>query len=156
MDIVGTFFLGILVVSYNLVEEPGQIKEPNEIFLVQLEFNLKPFNPNLYIFILIYYSILVVTNSPDFLFKIFAKHYVTALRIASNTVNKNNKHNNISNALLGTSALNVKSWLFYNNMDAISNGAFLQSPHQKYGPFLLYYCCRCYMVPDPILYLIAA
>ena len=29
---------------------------------------------------------------------------------------------------------------------------FLQSPHQKYGPFLLYYWCSCHMVPDLILY----
>ena len=88
-----------------------------------------------------YYSILFVANSPDFLFKILAKHYLTAPRIASNTVNRNNKHNNASNALLGTIALNVKSWFFYNNMDAIPNDAFLQSLHQKYGPFLLYYWC---------------
>ena len=31
---------GIQVVSYNLVEEPGQIKEPKQILLVQFEFNL--------------------------------------------------------------------------------------------------------------------
>ena len=29
---------------------------------------------------------------------------------------------------------------------------FLQSPHQKYGPFLLYYWCSCHMVPDLISY----
>ena len=32
---------------------------------------------------------------------------------------------------------------------------FLQSPHQKYGPFLLYYWCSCHMVPDLILYFMA-
>ena len=43
-------FPGILVTSYNLFEEPGQIKESKEIFLVQFEFNLEPFNPNLHLF----------------------------------------------------------------------------------------------------------
>ena len=43
-------FPGILVTSYNLVEEPGQIEEPKEIFLVQFEFNLESLNPNLYLF----------------------------------------------------------------------------------------------------------
>ena len=33
-------FSGISVVSYNLVEEPGQIEELKEILLVQFEFNL--------------------------------------------------------------------------------------------------------------------
>ena len=45
----------------------------------------------------------------------FAKYYLTALRIVSNTVNRNNKHNSNFNVLLGTSALNVKSRVFYNN-----------------------------------------
>ena len=31
---------GISVVSYNLVEEPGQIEELKEILLVQFEFNV--------------------------------------------------------------------------------------------------------------------
>ena len=33
-------FSGISAVSYNLVEEPGQIEELKEIVLVQFEFNL--------------------------------------------------------------------------------------------------------------------
>ena len=45
----------------------------------------------------------------------FAKQYLTALRIISNTVNGSNKHNNNSKVLQGTSALNVKSRTFYNN-----------------------------------------
>ena len=33
-------FSGNSVISYNLVEEPGQIEELKEILLVQFEFNL--------------------------------------------------------------------------------------------------------------------
>ena len=54
-----------------------------------------------------------MTNSPDFISKIFAKHYLTALRIVSNTINRSNKHNNNSNVLLVTRALTVKSQIFY-------------------------------------------
>ena len=54
-----------------------------------------------------------VTNSPDFISKIFAKHYLTVLRIVSNTVNRSNKHNNNSNVLLVTRALSIKSRIFY-------------------------------------------
>ena len=45
----------------------------------------------------------------------FAKHYLTALSLVSNTVNRSNKHNSNSNVLLVTSALNVKSQIFYDN-----------------------------------------
>ena len=53
-----------------------------------------------------------MTNSPDFISKIFAKHYLTALRIVSNTINRSNKHNNNSNVLLVTRALSIKSPIF--------------------------------------------
>ena len=33
-------FSGISVVSYNVIEEPGQVEELKEILLVQFEFNL--------------------------------------------------------------------------------------------------------------------
>ena len=55
---------------------------------------------------------MIATNSPDFISKIFAKNYLTALRLVSNTVNRSNKN---SNVLLVTSALNAKSRIFYNN-----------------------------------------
>ena len=101
-------------------------------------------------------SILVITNSPDFLSKIFAKHYLTVLRIASYTVNRNNKHSNTSNALLGTSVLNVKSWLFYNNYGCNTKKMFFPRGHTKnmdLSNFTIGAHCR--MLPDLILYFIA-
>ena len=74
---------------------------------------------------------MVITNSPDFLSKIFAKHYLTALKIVSCTVNRNNKHNNTSNALLGTSALNVKFWHFYNNYGCNTKKMVFSKVHTK-------------------------
>ena len=74
---------------------------------------------------------MVITNSPDFLSKIFAKHYLTVLIIVSYTVNRNNKHNNTSNALLGTSVLNVKVWLFYNNYGCNTKKMLFSKVHTK-------------------------
>ena len=74
---------------------------------------------------------MVITNSPDFLSKIFAKHYLTALKIVSCTVNRNNKHNNTSNALLGTSALKVKFWHFYSNYGCNTKKMVFSKVHTK-------------------------
>ena len=58
---------------------------------------------------------MIATDSSDFICKIFAKHYLTTLRLVSNTINRSNKHSSNSNVLLVTIALNVKSRIFYNN-----------------------------------------
>ena len=95
---------------------------------------------------------MVITNSPDFLSKIFAKHYLTALKIVSCTVNRNNKHNNTSNALLGTSALNVKFWLFYNNYGCNTKKMLFSKVHTKNMDLSNFTIgARCHIVPDHIL-----
>ena len=99
---------------------------------------------------------MVITNSSDFLSKVFAKHYLTALRIVSYTVNRNSKHINTSNALLGTSVLNVKFWLFYNNYGCNTKKVLFSKVHTKnmaLSNFTIGACCH--MVPDLILYFMA-
>ena len=76
-----------------------------------------------------------MTNSPDFLSKVFAKHCLIALSIVSYTVNTNNKLNNTSSALLGTNVLKVNLACIQQLWMQYQKDAFLQSPHQKYGPF---------------------
>ena len=99
---------------------------------------------------------MVITNSPDFLSKIFAKHYLTALKIVSCTVNRNNKHNNTSNALLGTSALNVKFWHFYNNYGCNTKKMVFSKVHTKNMDLSNFTIgARSHMVPDLILYFMA-
>ena len=99
---------------------------------------------------------MVITNSPDFLLKMFAKHYLIAHRIVTYTVNRNNKHNNTSNALLGTSALNVKFWLFYNNYGCNTKKMLFSkvlTKHMDLSNFTV--VARSHMVPDLILYFMA-
>ena len=97
-----------------------------------------------------------ITNSPDFLSKVFAKHYLTALRIVSCIVNRNNKHNNTSNALLGTSVLNVKVWLFYNNYGCNTKKMLFSKVHTKNMDLSNFTIgARSHMVPDLILYFMA-
>ena len=99
---------------------------------------------------------MVITNSPDFLSKIFAKHYLTALKIVSCTVNRNNKHNNTSNALLGTSALNVKFWHFYNNYGCNTKKMLFSKVHTKNMDLSNSTIgAHCHMVSDLILYFMA-
>ena len=99
---------------------------------------------------------MIVTNYPDFLSKIFAKHFLTALTIVMNTLNRNNKHNNNSNVLLGTSALNVKSLVFYNNYGCNTEKIPFFKVHIKnmdLSDFTI--GTQCHMARDLILYLIA-
>ena len=99
---------------------------------------------------------MVITNSPDFLLKMFAKHYLIAHRIVTYTVNRNNKHNNTSNALLGTSALKVKFWHFYNNYGCNTKKMVFSKVHTKNMDLSNFTIgARSHMVPDLILYFMA-
>ena len=99
---------------------------------------------------------MVITNSPDFLSKVFANHYLIALRIVSYTVNRNNKHNNTSNALLSTSVLNVKFWFLYNSYGCNTKKMIFSKVHTKNMdlPDFTIDAHR-HMVPDLILYFMA-
>ena len=99
---------------------------------------------------------MVITNSPDFLSKVFANHYLIALRIVSYTVNRNNKHNNTSNALLSTSVLNVKFWFLYNSYRCNTKKMIFSKVHTKNMdlPDFTIDAHR-HMVPDLILYFMA-
>ena len=95
---------------------------------------------------------MVITNSPDFLSKVFAKYYLTTVRIVSYNVNRNNKHNNTSTALLGTSVLNVKFWLFHNKYECNTKKMLFSKVHTKnmdLSNFTIGACCH--MMPDLIL-----
>ena len=99
---------------------------------------------------------MVITNSPDFLSKVFAKHYLIALRIVSYTVNRKNKHNNTFNALLSTSVLNVKFWLLYNSYGCNTKNMLFSKVHTKNMDLPNFTIgVRCHMVPDLSLYFMA-
>ena len=100
--------------------------------------------------------ILNVTNSPDFISKIFAKYYLTVLRIVSNTVNRSNKHNNNYNVLLATLALSVKSRIFYTGYGCNTKKMSLFKVNTKnmdLSNFII--ATHCHMAQNLILYLIA-
>ena len=94
-----------------------------------------------------------VTNSPDFISKIFAKHYLTVLRIVSNTVNRSNKHNNNYNVLLATLALSVKSRIFYTGYGCNTKKMSFFKVHTKnmdLSNFII--GTHCHMAQNLILY----
>ena len=94
-----------------------------------------------------------VTNSPDFISKIFAKHYLTVLRIVSNTVNRSNKHNNNSNVLLVTRALSAKSRIFYTGYGCNTKKMSFFKVHTKnmdLSNFII--GTHCHMAQNLILY----
>ena len=97
-----------------------------------------------------------VTNSPDFICKTFAKHYLTVLTIVNNTVNRSNKHNNNSNVLLVASALSVKSRIFYSGDGCNTNKLSFFNVNTKnmdLSNFII--GTHCHMAQNLILYLLA-
>ena len=94
-----------------------------------------------------------VTNSPDFIFKIFAQHYLAVLRIVSNAINRSNKHNNNSNVLLVTRALSIKSRIFYTGYGCNTKKMSFCKVHTKnmdLSNFII--GTHCHMAQNLILY----
>ena len=68
---------------------------------------------------------MIVINSPDFLSKIFAKYYLTALIVANNTVDRKKTKTTT------TKTLNIKSGVFYNNCGSNTKKMPFSNVHTK-------------------------